>query len=142
MMPRQKVHPSTVPVGASLVGGCCLALVLVAAISAAWADEPVQEYPALSGLRSQDGPQLSDGASAAEAKQDLIRQAPSISGRFQVHDQTFLPFVGAGFSAGYASERDRALGTDLSSQSSGLFGNGLSKGFMPNEFQMGIKIPF
>ncbi|MFO0732327.1 MAG: hypothetical protein U0361_15345 [Nitrospiraceae bacterium] len=128
--------------GSALVRGCCLFLAVVAGNGLASAEEATSEYPALSGLRSPIGAEGTDSPPAVEARQDLVRQAPSISGKFQVRDQTFLPFVGAGFSAGYASERDRALGTDLSSQSSGLLGNGLSKGFMPNEFQMGIKIPF
>ncbi|HET9961812.1 MAG TPA: hypothetical protein VFQ34_05725 [Nitrospiraceae bacterium] len=104
--------------------------------------ELLQEYPALAGLRTQTAVESSGGVPSVETKQEVIRQAPSISGKFQLRDQTLLPFVGAGFGAGYASERDRALGADLSSQSSGLLGNGPTRGFMPNEFQMGIKIPF
>jgi hypothetical protein len=118
----------------------CASLAVMA--GTATAVDPLQDFPALSGLRSQHAAQSPGTSPEAATKQDIVRPAPSISGRLQLRDQTLLPFVGAGFGAGYASDRDRALGSDLSSPSSGLFGNGLTKGLMPNEFQMGVRIPF
>ncbi len=120
----------------------CAALMIVAVEGPLEAAEPPEDHPLWSELRSQGAAQAADLAPPIQTKQDLVRQAPAISGKFQVRDQTLLPFVGAGFGAGFASERDRALGSDPSVQTNGLFGNGLTKGLMPNEFQMGIRIPF
>lgn len=56
-----------------------------------------------------------------------------------------LPFIGDGFGGGYSSERDRALNPSVSGLSdSGLRTqwNQLGQGFSPNEFHMGIRIPF
>ena len=53
-----------------------------------------------------------------------------------------IPFVGAGFGGGYVTERDRALGPSQAFPQQNLLGDSLGKGMMPNEWQMGIRIPF
>ncbi|HJT19901.1 MAG TPA: hypothetical protein VJ746_05500 [Nitrospira sp.] len=72
----------------------------------------------------------------------VFRDIPSISGRYSVGGTTLMPYLGAGFSNGYTSDLDRSLNTGTSSQSDthlrSLFGQNLA----PNEFQMGIRIPF
>jgi hypothetical protein len=67
-----------------------------------------------------------------------------LSGRLQVSEQTLIPYVGAGFGGGFVTERDRALGPSSAFPQQNLLGDslGLGKGMMPNEFQMGIRIPF
>jgi len=60
----------------------------------------------------------------------------------QVREQTLIPYVGAGFGGGYMTERDRALGPGPGLPQQNLSGDSLGKGMMPNEFQMGIRIPF
>lgn len=73
---------------------------------------------------------------------DIFRQTPTLSGRLQVREQTLIPYVGAGFGGGYVTERDRALGPGPGLSQQNLLGDSLGKGMMPNEFQMGIRIPF
>lgn len=71
-----------------------------------------------------------------------FQEVPSIGGRYSIGGRTLLPYVGAGFSGGYGSEFNRSLGgvppalSDFGLRSQ--FGQSVS----PNEFQMGIRIPF
>lgn len=72
----------------------------------------------------------------------IFRDIPSISGHYSVGGRTIMPYLGAGFGGGYTSELNRSLTGPPPVQSDvGLrsqFGQGLS----PNEFQMGLRIPF
>lgn len=74
--------------------------------------------------------------------QDVIRQTPTLSGRLQLREQTLIPYIGAGFGGGFITERDRALGPSSGFSQQNILGESLGKGVMPNEFQMGIRIPF
>ncbi len=71
-----------------------------------------------------------------------FRDVPSISGRYSIGGRALLPYVGAGFSGGYGSEFNHALGgvppalSDFGLRSQ--FGQSVS----PSELQMGIRIPF
>jgi hypothetical protein len=55
---------------------------------------------------------------------------------------TFLPYIGAGFGAGYNSELDRTLAPNLQPQQNLNAGGLQGQNMVPNEFQMGIRIPF
>jgi len=72
----------------------------------------------------------------------VFRDIPSISRDYSVGGTTLMPYIGAGFGSGYASDLERSLNGGSSIQiDSGLrslFGQGLT----PSEFQMGIRIPF
>lgn len=87
-------------------------------------------------------PQPPIAAPSQTASATVFRDLPSISGRYSFGGKTVLPYVGAGFGGGYASEFNRPLGgtppvqTDVGLRSQ--FGQGIS----PNEFQMGVRIPF
>lgn len=75
----------------------------------------------------------------------LFRDVPSISGQYSVGRTTLLPFVGAGFGGGYSTERERALNPALQGWSDPglrIQGNQIRQGLTPNEFQMGVRIPF
>jgi hypothetical protein len=71
-----------------------------------------------------------------------VYDVPSINGRYSIGERILLPYIGAGFSGGYGSEFNRSLGgvppvmNDFGLRSQ--FGQSVS----PNEFQMGIRIPF
>jgi len=78
----------------------------------------------------------------SDQRLDLFRQAPTLSGRVQINEQTVIPYIGAGFGGGYVSERDRAMGPSPVLPQQHLLGESLGKGMVPNEFQMGIRIPF
>ena len=81
-------------------------------------------------------------APSASASPPDVRDVPSISGRYLLGGKTLLPYLGAGFSGGYGSEFNRSLGgvppalSDFGLRSQ--FGQSVS----PNEFQIGIRIPF
>ena len=74
--------------------------------------------------------------------QTMFRDVPSISGAYSVGGTTLKPYVGAGFTNGYATDLDRSL--NLSSSSStdtslrGMFGQHAA----PSEVQLGVRIPF
>jgi hypothetical protein len=72
----------------------------------------------------------------------LLREPPTITGEIRVGDQTLIPYLGAGFGGGYATEQDRMLGSDPTLQQKNILGNGNGSGYLPNEFQMGLRIPF
>jgi hypothetical protein len=71
-----------------------------------------------------------------------MREPPTINGEFRVGEQTLIPYVGAGFGGGYLTERDRLLGPDPALQNRNILGDPGGRGYMPNEFQMGVRIPF
>ncbi|CAE6715767.1 MAG: hypothetical protein H8K06_06570 [Nitrospira sp.] len=118
------------------------ALLHVGGVGAALADSPATDAPAWTELRTQA---LSDGSQAPAAtsqRPDLFRQSPTLSGQIRVSEQTLIPYIGAGFGGGYVTERDRALNLQPVLPQQSLFGDSMGKSMMPNEFQMGIRIPF
>lgn len=108
------------------------------------AEEPPSETMAWNELRSQSSNVSSQVQATSDRHGDLFLQTPTLSGRVQVSEQTLIPYVGAGFGGGYVTERDRALAPVPGVPLQNLLGDslGLGKGMMPNEFQMGIRIPF
>lgn len=118
--------------------------VMLAGQGIALAEATSTETATWSELRSQSSNVLSQAPTTSERPVDLFRQTPTLSGRVQVSEQTLIPYVGAGFGGGYVTERDRALVPMPGVPQQNLLGDslGLSKGMMPNEFQMGIRIPF
>jgi len=74
--------------------------------------------------------------------QTVFRDVPSVSGAYSVGGRTLRPYVGAGFSNGYATNLDRSLNiAPSSSADSGLRGM-LGQNVAPSEFQWGVRIPF
>ena len=73
---------------------------------------------------------------------------PTVSKPISVGGQTLVPYIGAGFGGGYATELDRALNAapSASSSSSGSSNVGsrslLGQNLIPNEVQLGIRFPF
>jgi hypothetical protein len=78
----------------------------------------------------------------------VLRNIPTVSKPISVGGQTFVPYIGAGFGGGYATELDRALNAapSASSSSSGSSNVGsrslLGQNLIPNEVQLGIRFPF
>lgn len=76
-----------------------------------------------------------------------LRTIPTISAQFAVGRTTMIPYLGAGFGGGYATEFDRSLHTlpvtasGLSSTTVGLR-NLFGPHLVPNEVQLGIRLPF
>ena len=123
-----------------LVTGFLIAMLWGGGLSAN-GEESLFKSPTWSGLRQQPNSPVLDSGLAGDQNRNVFRQAPALTGRFELNDQTFFPFIGAGFGGGYTNDRDRALG------SNGLFHNpaqsgDLGKNMMPNEFNLGLRIPF
>ena len=72
----------------------------------------------------------------------LFRDVPSLSGRYSAGGMTLVPYIGAGFGAGYSSELNRAFAPNLEPQQNLNLGGPLGQKMVPKEFQMGIRIPF
>jgi hypothetical protein len=72
----------------------------------------------------------------------VFRDVPALSGRYSIGDMTFLPYIGSGFGAGYTSELDRTFAPNLQPQHNLNVGGLQGQSMVPNEFQMGIRIPF
>jgi hypothetical protein len=72
----------------------------------------------------------------------VLRDVPSISGRYSVGGTTLMPYLGAGFGSGYASELDRSLNSPLSTSTDTGLRSQFGQSLTPNELQMGIRIPF
>ena len=76
-----------------------------------------------------------------------MRTIPTISAQFAVGRTTMIPYLGAGFGGGYATEFDRSLHT-LPVTASGLslttvgLRNLFGPHLVPNEVQLGIRLPF
>jgi hypothetical protein len=71
-----------------------------------------------------------------------VYDVPSINGRYSIGGRTLLPYIGAGFSGGYGSEFNRSLGGAPPTLSDFGFRSQFGQSVPPNEFQMGIHIPF
>lgn len=67
---------------------------------------------------------------------------PSISGRYSIEGSTLMPYVGAGFFGGYSSDINRSLGGAPPTQSNFGLRSQFGQRVSPNEFQIGVRIPF
>lgn len=114
-------------------------------------DSHVADSPALQSLNEQ----FSRGGVASELPFDapallplnssslsIYRDIPSISGRYSVGGRTIMPYLGAGFGGGYSSELNRSLIGPPPVQPDVGLRSPLGQGLAPNEFQMGLRIPF
>ena len=95
--------------------------------------------PSPTSMRTAPAPTLAPGFSSP---QTVFRDVPSISGAYSLAGTTLRPYVGAGFSNGYATDLDRSLNIAPASQAdTGLRGM-LGQHMAPSEFQWGVRIPF
>jgi len=128
-----------------------LALLVVPVGAHAAEDLLVADSPALQSLNEQ----FSRGGVASEVpfyaptslplsspSSSIVRDIPSISGRYSVGGRTIMPYLGAGFGGGYTSELNRSLTGPPPVQSDVGLRSPLGQGLSPNEFQMGLRIPF
>ncbi len=68
---------------------------------------------------------------------NILRQPPLLSSRYTWNGQTFLPYIGAGLSHGDTTDTN---GTLL--QEERVLHEPLGRAFVPNEVQLGVRIPF
>jgi len=85
-------------------------------------------------------PPLSVSSSAASSTD--VRDIPSIHGRYSLGGRTLLPYIGAGYAGGYGSEFKRSLNGAPPTQSDVGLRSQFGQSVSPNEFQLGIRIPF
>ena len=71
-----------------------------------------------------------------------FRDIPSISGDYSGGGTKLMPYIGAGFGSGYASDLDRSIGGRPSPQTDSGSRSHFGQGLTPSEFQIGIRIPF
>ena len=95
-----------------------------------------------SALKNDVPPQPQIAVPSQSPSSELFRDIPSINGRYSLGGRTVLPYVGAGVGGGYTSQLDRSLGGAPPIQTDSGLRNHLGQGFSPNEFQMGVRIPF
>lgn len=76
------------------------------------------------------------------ASLSYFRDIPSISGRYSIGGRALLPYLGAGFSGGYISELNRSLGAAPLTQSDFGIRSQFGPSVSPNEFQLGVRVPF
>lgn len=96
----------------------------------------------LSTLKNDVPTQPQIAVPSQSASSPVFRDIPSINGRYSLGGKTVLPYVGAGFAGGYTSEFNRSLGAAPPTQTDLGLRSQLGQGFSPNEFQMGVRIPF
>ena len=70
------------------------------------------------------------------------REVPSISGQYSIGGTTVMPFLGAGFGGGYMSELDRSMKSEFSTPADSKIRSQVGQSLVPNEFRLGIRIPF
>ncbi len=133
------IFPKTVRMAYMLLAAGCM---FSTGVGRAFADSLSASVPALAELRSHAQGDVVYVPSTNERRADLFRQSPVLSGRLRVSEQTLIPYIGAGFGGGYVTERDRALVPQPTLPQQNPFGESMGKSMMPNEFQMGIRIPF
>ena len=128
-----------------------LVAVLVISIHSIAASEPVMAAAALGNSSSQGtSSTLKDGvpsqpplaAPSAAASSADIRDIPSVTGRYSIGGRTLWPYIGAGFSGGYSSEFGRSLAVVPPSQNDFGLRSQFGQSVSPNEFQLGVRIPF
>lgn len=72
----------------------------------------------------------------------VFRDIPSISGHYAVGGRAVMPYVGVGFGGGYTSDVNRSLAGSLPAPTEFGLRSQFGQGFSPNEFQLGLRIPF
>lgn len=83
-----------------------------------------------------------------EGNEFVLRNIPTVSKPISLGGRTLVPYIGAGFGGGYATEFDRALNpaaaaSSSSSDSSNAGSRSLvGQNLIPNEVQLGIRFPF
>jgi hypothetical protein len=77
----------------------------------------------------------------------VMRTIPTVSKQISVGGTTLVPYIGAGFSGGYATELDRSLhvmpaASELSNSTNIGLRSLVGQHLLPNEVQLGIRFPF
>ena len=124
-------------------------LVFLASPVAAQAEEGAFELTVPSPLLRSQQPrtEILDRASVSSGGSSTVfREPPSLSTRYTLSGRTVLPYVGVGYGAGEPIDANRSMMRDHAGQGSmqedRILRDLVGKSVMPNEFQLGVKIPF
>jgi hypothetical protein len=99
--------------------------------------------PFLSGKTSTSGTEITDHlAISSGLSNDLVSQPPMVTGRYTLNGQTVMPYIGAGFGGGETTDPNRAVVRESVRQQDRLITEPIGKTLVPNEFQLGVRIPF
>jgi hypothetical protein len=100
--------------------------------------------PLIRSERSENG--ILNRAASSSGSNRVFREPPSLSTRYTLNGHTVLPYVGIGYGAGEPIDANRMMMRDNAGQSSmqedRILRDVLGKNVMPNEFQLGVRIPF
>jgi hypothetical protein len=88
----------------------------------------------------------SSTALSSGATNHVFSQPPTLAGRYIVNGSTVIPYIGLGFGGGETTDVSRTAARQSMLQSTvqqdRLLNDVLGKSLVPNEFQVGIRIPF
>jgi hypothetical protein len=97
-------------------------------------------------VTSSSSPLLSSTALSSGATNHVFSQPPTLAGRYTMNGSTVMPYIGLGFSGGETTDVNRTAARQNilqnSVQQDRLLNDVLGKSLVPNEFQVGIRIPF
>jgi hypothetical protein len=89
---------------------------------------------------------LPSTALSSGATNNVFSQPPTLAGRYTMNGSTVIPYIGLGFGGGETTDANRTAARQSVLQSSAqqdrLLNDVLGKSLVPNEFQVGIRIPF
>ncbi len=89
----------------------------------------------------QSGTSITDHLTvSSELQNNLLSQPPVLTGRYTLNGQTVLPYIGAGFGGGEPTDLNRTI--MRAGQEERILRDSLGKTLVPNEFQLGVRIPF
>ena len=80
--------------------------------------------------------------SGSSTPSNIFRDIPSSSGDYWGGGTKLIPYIGAGFGSGYASDLDRSISGRPSTPTDSGSRSHVGQGLTPSEFQIGIRIPF
>ena len=127
-----------------------IAIMLLAFPCLVRAEESITVVPPSSPtltLRSSETPPLLGGTTLSSGvTNNLFSEPPSLAGQYRVHGAKVMPYIGLGFTGGETTDvnrtvtRESALRSAL--QQDRLMTDSLGKTLVPNEVQLGVRIPF
>ena len=129
-----------------------LALALLALPNPTRGEEPLLVTPvppvltAPSPVINSSSSLLPSTALSSGATNNVFSQPPTLAGRYTMNGSTVIPYIGLGFGGGETTDVNRTAARQSMLQSSvqqdRLLNDVLGKSLVPNEFQVGIRIPF
>ncbi|MBA2251645.1 MAG: hypothetical protein H0W13_02895, partial [Nitrospirales bacterium] len=85
-------------------------------------------------------------ALSSSVTNNLFSQPATLAGRYTMNGSTVIPYIGLGFGGGETTDVNRTVARQSALQSAiqqdRLMNDVLGKTLVPNEFQLGIRIPF